>query len=51
VYLDRAGRQPRPKEQVAILKFAEALLAIPKILANNAALDSIELVESLRKAH
>ena len=34
-----------------MLKFAEALLVIPKTLANNAALDSIELVAKLRAAH
>jgi T-complex protein 1 subunit alpha len=51
VYLARAALESSGKEQVAILKFAEALLVIPKILANNAALDSIELVGSLRKAH
>ena len=34
-----------------MLKFAEALLVIPKILASNTALDSIDLVAKLRSAH
>lgn len=51
VYLNKAAKQFEGKEQVAMLKFAEALLVIPKTLANNAALDSIELVAKLRAAH
>ncbi|KAH0794143.1 T-complex protein 1 subunit alpha [Histomonas meleagridis] len=51
VYLSKAAMNYEGKEQIAILKFAEALLVIPKILANNAALDSIELVAKLRAAH
>ena len=33
------------------MDFAESLSIIPKILANNAALDSTELVSKLRSAH
>ena len=51
VYLTRTATQQSGKEQVAMLKFAEALLVIPKILANNAALDSIDVVARLRAAH
>lgn len=51
VYLNKAAKEFEGKEQVAMLKFAEALLVIPKTLANNAALDSIELVAKLRAAH
>ncbi|OHT13956.1 T-complex protein 1 subunit alpha [Tritrichomonas foetus] len=51
VYLQRAATEVEGKEQVAMLKFADALLVIPKILANNAALDSIEIVAKLRAAH
>ena len=51
VYLSKAATEYSGKEQVAMLKFADSLLVIPKILANNAALDSIELVAKLRAAH
>ncbi|OHT02513.1 T-complex protein 1 subunit alpha [Tritrichomonas foetus] len=51
VYLQRAATEIEGKEQVAMLKFADALLVIPKILANNAALDSIDIVAKLRSAH
>jgi T-complex protein 1 subunit alpha len=51
VYLSAVAIETSGKEQVAILKFAEALLVIPRILANNAALDSIDLVGKLRNAH
>jgi len=51
VFLQKNATKYEGKEQVAMLKFADALLVIPKILANNAALDSIELVAKLRSAH
>lgn len=51
VYLSRVAKEYEGKEQIAMLKFAEALLVIPKILANNAALDAISLVAKLRSAH
>ncbi|KAK8889494.1 Alpha subunit of chaperonin-containing T-complex [Tritrichomonas musculus] len=51
VYLQKAATEVEGKEQVAMLRFADALLVIPKILANNAALDSIEIVAKLRAAH
>lgn len=51
VYLQKAATEVEGKEQVAMLRFADALLVIPKILATNAALDSIEIVAKLRAAH
>ncbi|EAY10703.1 chaperonin subunit alpha1 CCTalpha, putative [Trichomonas vaginalis G3] len=51
VYLSQIAKDYEGKEQVAMLKFGEALLVIPKILANNAALDSIDLVAKLRAVH
>lgn len=39
------------REQLAIAEFANALLAIPKILAVNAAKDAIQLVAKLRTFH
>jgi len=36
---------------MAISEFAEALLVIPKTLAHNAALDSVDLVARLKNAH
>jgi T-complex protein 1 subunit alpha len=41
----------RPKDQMAIQEFAEAVLVIPKTLAVNAALDATELVAQLRSQH
>lgn len=40
-----------PREQMAVQEFAEALLVIPKTLALNAALDSIELLSMLKAIH
>ena len=51
VYLSQIAKNYEGKEQVAMLKFGEALLVIPKILANNAALDAIDLIAKLRSAH
>jgi T-complex protein 1 subunit alpha len=51
VYLQKAATEVSGKEQVAMLKFADSMLVIPKILANNAALDSIDLMAKLRAAH
>jgi len=39
------------KEQTAVGDFAEALLIIPKVLANNAAQDATELISKLRSIH
>ena len=39
------------REQLAIQTFAEALEAIPKVLAENAGLDSIDILVKLRNAH
>jgi len=39
------------REQLAVNEFANALLAIPKILSNNAAKDATQLVAKLRAFH
>merc|ERR1711865_21804 len=39
------------REQLAIAEFADALLVIPKTLANNAAKDAVELTAKLRAIH
>ncbi|MGQ9478625.1 MAG: thermosome subunit beta [Thermoproteota archaeon] len=39
------------KEQLAILKFADALEAIPSALAENAGMDPIDIIAELRKQH
>ena len=39
------------REQLAILAFADALEAIPKAIAENAGLDSIDIILKLRAAH
>merc|ERR1712196_362313 len=39
------------REQLAVAEFAEALLVIPKTLANNAALDAVDLTSRLRVHH
>eukprot|EP00168_Porphyra_purpurea_P004906 TRINITY_DN15934_c0_g1_i1.p2 TRINITY_DN15934_c0_g1~~TRINITY_DN15934_c0_g1_i1.p2 ORF type:complete len:160 (+),score=80.02 TRINITY_DN15934_c0_g1_i1:183-662(+) len=51
VYLDNFATMLGSREQLAIAQFADALLAIPKTLAVNAALDATELVARLRAAH
>lgn len=51
VYLNKVATEFEGKEQVAFMKFAEALLVIPKILATNASLDAIDLVAKLRADH
>jgi T-complex protein 1 subunit alpha len=49
--LDQLALGVAAKKQTAIAAFAASLIAVPKILAGNAALDAIELVGSLRAAH
>ena len=39
------------REQLAVAEFARAMLAIPKQLAVNAALDSTDLISRLRACH
>lgn len=51
VYLERFANTIETREQLAIAEYAEALLAIPKILAVNAACDATELVAKLRAFH
>jgi len=51
LHLDDFARTFTGYEQWAIAEFAEALLTIPKTLAQNAALDAIDLLASLRVHH
>ncbi|TNJ27334.1 TCP-1 chaperonin subunit alpha [Giardia muris] len=50
-YLEELSRTIQGKEQLAVAAFGRALLAIPRQLAVNAALDATELVAKLRSAH
>jgi T-complex protein 1 subunit alpha len=50
-HLEKYATTISSREQLAIAEFAEALLVIPKTLANNAALDATELVARLCAAH
>eukprot|EP00866_Antonospora_locustae_P000498 jgi/Antlo1/498/1152 len=47
LHLDHFANTICSKDQIGILKFSEALLAIPKALAVNAGLDSNEIVAKL----
>lgn len=51
IYLEDFAKTLGSKEQIAIAEFAEALAIIPKILANNAALDATDLVSKMRVLH
>jgi len=51
IYLENFATTLGSREQLAIAEFANALLAIPKILAVNAAKDAIQLVAKLRTFH
>jgi len=51
IHLEDFARTLGSKEQIAITEFAEALLVIPKVLANNAALDATDLIAQLRVLH
>merc|ERR1719191_616825 len=51
LHLEDHARTYESYEQWAISEFAEALLTIPKTLAQNAALDGIDLLASLRVRH
>ncbi|XP_033116226.1 T-complex protein 1 subunit alpha-like [Anneissia japonica] len=51
IYLENLATSLSSREQLAIAEFANSLLVIPKILAVNAAKDSIDLVAKLRAYH
>ncbi|KAG7196194.1 Alpha subunit of chaperonin-containing T-complex [Scheffersomyces spartinae] len=51
IYLENFATTVGSREQLAIAEFANALLVIPKTLANNAAKDSSDLVSKLRTYH
>jgi len=51
IHLEDFARTLGSKEQIAITEFAEALLVIPKVLANNAALDATDLIAKLKVLH
>jgi len=51
IHLEDFARTLSTREQLAVAEFAEALLVIPKQLAQNAALDAVELTSRLRVHH
>jgi len=51
IYLENFANTLGSREQLAIAEFAQALLVIPKTLANNAAQDAIELCAKLCAIH
>lgn len=51
IHLEDFARTLGSKEQIAITEFCEAMLVIPKVLANNAALDATDLIAQLRVLH
>merc|ERR1712151_41286 len=51
LHLEDYARTFETYEQWAIAEFAEALLVIPKTLAQNAAKDAIDLLAALRRRH
>ena len=51
IYLEEWATSVGSREQLAIAAFAQSLLAVPKTLAINAALDATELVAQLRSRH
>jgi len=51
IYLESYATSISSREQLAIAEFANALLVIPKTLAINGSLDSVELVSTLRSFH
>merc|ERR1719476_307561 len=51
LHLEDHARTFESYEQWAISEFAEALLTIPKTLAQNAALDAVDLLATLRVRH
>jgi T-complex protein 1 subunit alpha len=51
IYVEDFARSLGSREQLAVAEFAEAMLVIPKTLANNAALDAVDLTSRLRVHH
>uniref|UniRef100_W5NBJ2 T-complex protein 1 subunit alpha n=1 Tax=Lepisosteus oculatus TaxID=7918 RepID=W5NBJ2_LEPOC len=51
IYLENFATTMGSREQLAIAEFAHSMLIIPKVLAVNAAQDSIDLVAKLRAFH
>lgn len=51
VYLETFSNTLSSREQLAVAQFSEALLVIPKILAQNAAQDATDLIAKLRVEH
>ena len=49
--VDELARKTPGKKSLAIEAFSRALLAIPTIIADNAGLDSAELISQLRAEH
>lgn len=51
IKLEDFARSLGSKEQTAISEYCEALTIIPKVLANNAAVDATDLVSKLKALH
>ena len=51
VFLERCTPSLAPREQLAVAEAAEAVLAVPRALASNAARDGADLVAKLRAYH
>lgn len=50
-HLRQHAKKVSGKEQLVINSFAKALEVIPKTIADNAGIDSINVIDSLRKGH
>ncbi len=50
-HVRKDGMEIKGKEQFVVLGFAKALEVIPRTLAQNSALDSVEIVNKLRQKH
>ena len=50
-YVRKEGMKISGKEQLVVLVFARALEVIPRTLAQNSALDAIEILNKLRQKH
>jgi len=51
VFLERGAPSLAPREQLAVAEASEAVLAVPRALASNAARDGADLVSKLRAYH
>lgn len=51
LHLNNYAKEVGGKEQLAIIKFAEAIESIPLIIAENCGLDAIEIVTNLKTMH